>query len=200
MSVGIKARQWVAVHRKHHAFTDVDGDPHSPALLGWVRVQLTNVGLYRKVANDPEQVARYARDLPPDRWDKYLFDHAFLGLGLGIVLLCVLLGPVWGIVAALFHAVTYVGLSGAVNAVGHTFGRQPFDNSATNLQWLAFLTAGEGLHNNHHAAPTSAKLSHRKIEIDPAWWFIATFRKLGWVKIRLDKVVLAPSQASRTAA
>ncbi len=87
-----------------------------------------------------------------------------------------------------------------MNAVGHTFGRQPFENSARNLQWLAFLTAGEGLHNNHHAAPTSAKLAMRKIEIDPAWWFIATFRKLGWVKIRLDKVVLAPVAPARTAA
>jgi stearoyl-CoA desaturase (delta-9 desaturase) len=199
MSTGIRPRQWVAVHRKHHAFTDVEGDPHSPALLGWTRVQLTNVALYRKVANDPEQVARYARDLPADRWDRILFDHAFLGLGVGIALLVVVLGPVWGIVAALFHAVTYLGLSGAVNAVGHTFGRQPFANSATNLQWLAFLTAGEGLHNNHHAAPTSAKLSFRKIEIDPAWWFIAAFRRLGWVTIRLDKVVFAPASTRRAA-
>jgi stearoyl-CoA desaturase (delta-9 desaturase) len=200
MSVGIRPRQWVAVHRKHHAFTDVEGDPHSPALLGWGRVQLTNVALYRKVANDPEQVARYARDLPADRWDRILFDHAFLGLGIGIVFLCVVLGPIWGIVASLFHAVTYLALSGAVNAAGHTFGRQPFENSARNLQWLAFLTAGEGLHNNHHAAPTSAKLAMRKIEIDPAWWFIAMFRKLGWVKVRLDKVVLAPVAPARTAA
>jgi stearoyl-CoA desaturase (delta-9 desaturase) len=158
------------------------------------------VALYRKVANDPEQVTRYARDLPADRWDRILFDHAFLGLGIGIVFLCVVLGPIWGIVASLFHAVTYLALSGAVNAVGHTFGRQPFENSARNLQWLAFLTAGEGLHNNHHAAPTSAKLAMRKIEIDPAWWFIAMFRKLGWVKIRLDKVVLAPVAPARTAA
>src|SRR3712207_6329057 len=70
---GIKPRQWVAVHRKHHAFTDVEGDPHSPLLLGWVRVQLGNVGLYRKVATDDAQVARYARDLPADRWDRALF-------------------------------------------------------------------------------------------------------------------------------
>src|ERR1700716_3934977 len=84
ITVGIKPREWVAVHRKHHAFTDVEGDPHSPKLLGWLRVQLTNAALYRKVANDPEQVRRYARDLPPDRWDRLVFDHAFVGLGIGI--------------------------------------------------------------------------------------------------------------------
>jgi stearoyl-CoA desaturase (delta-9 desaturase) len=188
------------VHRKHHAFTDVEGDPHSPVLLGWVRVQLTNVALYRKVANDPEQVNRYAKDLPPDKWDRYMFDHALVGLAIGIGFLCVVLGPVWGLVAAAFHAVTYLALSGAVNAVGHHFGRKPYENSATNLQWLAFLTAGEGLHNNHHAAPTSAKLALRRPEIDPAWWFISVFRRLGWVTIRLDRVVLARVPASRTAA
>jgi stearoyl-CoA desaturase (delta-9 desaturase) len=188
------------VHRKHHAYTDVEGDPHSPALLGWWRVQLTNAALYRKVATDPEQVNRYAKDLPPDKWDRYVFDHGFIGLAIGIVGLCVVLGPVWGLVAAAFHAVTYLALSGAVNAVGHHFGRKPYDNTATNLQWLAFLTAGEGLHNNHHAAPTSAKLALRRLEIDPAWWFITAFRKLGWVKIRLDKVVLSQPHASRSAA
>src|SRR5438132_2249372 len=84
LTTGIRPRQWVAVHRKHHAFTDVDGDPHSPVLRGWVRVQLGNVGLYRKVSNDPEQVARYARDLPADRWDRALFGHAWLALSSGI--------------------------------------------------------------------------------------------------------------------
>src|SRR5438067_11397420 len=83
LTTAIRPRQWVAVHRKHHAFTDVEGDPHSPRLLGWVTVQFGNVGLYRKVANDPVQVRRYARDLPRDRWDRVLFDRSWLGLGIG---------------------------------------------------------------------------------------------------------------------
>src|SRR5438105_13969265 len=62
ITTGIRPRQWVAVHRKHHAFTDVEGDPHSPVLLGYPRVQFGNVGLYRKVAKDRMAVARYARD------------------------------------------------------------------------------------------------------------------------------------------
>ncbi|HVA44204.1 MAG TPA: fatty acid desaturase, partial [Acidimicrobiales bacterium] len=74
LSTGIRPRQWVAVHRKHHAFTDVEGDPHSPVILGYAKVQLGNVGLYRKAAKDETLVAKYARDLPADRWDRVLFD------------------------------------------------------------------------------------------------------------------------------
>ena len=70
--------------------------------------------------------------------------------------------------AAPVHMVAYLGLSGAVNAVAHTFGRRPYDSSATNVQWLAFLTAGAGLHNNHHAAPTSARFSLGRFEFAPA--------------------------------
>ena len=172
LTVGIKPREWVAVHRKHHAYTDVEGDPHSPVLLGWVRVELTNAALYRKVARDPEQVARYAKDLPQDRWDRVLFDHGFLGLTIGIAFMVVVFGPVIALTAALVHATTYLLMNAAVNSIGHTFGRRPYGNSATNLQWLAWLTGGEGLHNNHHEAPTSARFAHRRGEIDPSWWSI----------------------------
>jgi len=79
ITTGIKPRQWVAVHRKHHAFTDVEGDPHSPVMTSYAAVQFGNVGMYRRVANDKVTVARYARDLPPDRWDRVLFDHALAG-------------------------------------------------------------------------------------------------------------------------
>ncbi len=185
-TTGIRPRQWAAVHRKHHAFTDTDDDPHSPLQLGWLRVQLTNVMLYRKVARDREQVVRYARDLPQTRLDRYLLDHALVGLGLMTLVLVLVLGPLAGGVAAISHVLLYLGLSGSVNAIAHTFGRRPFQNSATNLQWLAFLTAGEGLHNNHHAAPTSARFSLNPGEIDPAWLSIRVLRRLGWVRVRHD--------------
>jgi stearoyl-CoA desaturase (delta-9 desaturase) len=187
MTVGIKPREWVAVHRKHHAYTDVEGDPHSPVLLGWVRVELTNAALYRKVARDPEQVARYAKDLPRDRWDRVLFDHGFLGLAVGIGLLVVVFNPIVAAVAAVVHTVTYLLMNAAVNSIGHTFGRRPYGNSATNLQWLAWLTGGEGLHNNHHAAPTSARLAFRRGEYDPSWPFIRFLRRFGWARVRHDR-------------
>ncbi|MGH9209413.1 MAG: fatty acid desaturase [Acidimicrobiales bacterium] len=199
-TTGLRPREWAAVHRRHHAFTDTDGDPHSPRLLGWLRVQLSNAALYRRAARDGETVSRYARDIPRDGWDRVLFDRSWLGLGIGITLLIVVLGPVWGIVAALWHTVCYLSLNAAVNSLGHTFGRQPNDNSATNLQWLAWLTGGEGLHNNHHAAPTTAKLAFRSREIDPAWPVIRSLRRLGWATVRHehppDRSDRAPAQAA----
>lgn len=186
ITTGIEPREWAAVHRRHHAFTDAAGDPHSPARLGWVRVQLTNAALYRRAARDGVTVARFARDLPADRWDRVLFDRSWPGLGIGLLALTAALGPLWAAVAALTHVVLYLALNGAINAVTHTFGARPLDNSGTNLQWLAWLTGGEGLHNNHHAAPTSARLAFRRGEYDPAWPVIRALRRLGWAQVRHD--------------
>ena len=85
---------------------------------------------------------RYAKDLPPDRLDKLLFDHAFLGLGVGIGALCLLLGWRWGLLAAAVHALSYLALNAAINAVGHSFGKKSYPNTAFNNQWLAFVTGG----------------------------------------------------------
>src|SRR5262249_41524333 len=90
------------------------------------------------------------------------------------------------------HAVTYLMANAAVNAVGHHFGRRPYENTGTNLVWLAIITGGEGHHNNHHAAPTSARLGHKWWEIDWGWWAICVFRALGLAKVRLERVVFTP--------
>ena len=189
VTTGIRPRQWVAVHRKHHAHVDTSDDPHSPAVLGWWKVQSQNVFLYRAAAQDRETVAKYAKDLPQKRWDRRLFDHALIGLGILVALLMVLLGPIAGLVAAGLHFVFYLALSGAVNGPGHHFGRRTFSGtSATNLRWLTVLTAGEGLHNHHHAAPTSARFARTWSELDFGWWVIRALRGLGLATVRHDDV------------
>jgi stearoyl-CoA desaturase (delta-9 desaturase) len=195
ITTGMRPREWVAVHRKHHAATDTVDDPHSPAVVGFWRVQLGNVGLYRRSAADPTTTGKYARDLPADRLDRIAFDHALAGLGIGIALLVVTMGalgfPLWvGGLAAGLHAVLYVMLSGAINAVGHRFGKQPYGNSATNGQVLALVTGGEGLHNNHHAAPTSARFSLHRGELDPGWWLVRALVALRLAQVRHDDVKL----------
>ena len=184
ISTGMRAREWVAVHRRHHASSDTPDDPHSPLVLGFWRVQLANAALYRRTARDGETVAKYARDLPPDAWDRILFDRAWLGLGIGITVLCLVVGVPTGLLAAAVHLVAYIGLSGAINAVGHTHGSRPHDNKATNGRLLALITAGEGLHNNHHAMPTSARFSQRFGEIDPGWWVVRVLSFLGLAQVR----------------
>ncbi|HVM40767.1 MAG TPA: fatty acid desaturase [Acidimicrobiia bacterium] len=183
LTTGIKPRQWVAVHRYHHATSDTEDDPHSPLYQGFWRVQLGNAVLYRHALKDGVLVRKYARDLPPDRLDRLAFDRGFLGLGIGITVLVLLLGWQTGLVAAVLHTALYLLLNAAINAVGHMWGRRPYDNVATNNQWLALITAGEGLHNNHHAAPTSARLALDRGQIDPAWFVI-----LGLVRLRLAEV------------
>jgi stearoyl-CoA desaturase (delta-9 desaturase) len=177
---GMKPREWAAVHRRHHAATDTADDPHSPLVLGFWRVQLANAALYRRTARDGVTVDRYAKDLQPDWLDRWFYDKAWLGLGLGVTALCHILGWQTGLLAAVVHMVSYLGLSGSVNAVGHTMGRRPHDNSATNGRLLALITAGEGLHNNHHDAPTSARFARAPGEIDPGWWAVRT---LSWFRL-----------------
>lgn len=190
VTTGIKRRQWVAVHRKHHAFTDVDGDPHSPLLEGFAAVQFGNAVMYRKALQHNDIVGRYAKDLAPDAWDRVLFDRAWIGLGLGIGAMCWVLGWELGLAAAVVHTVVYLLLNAAINAVGHTWGHKPYANTSTNNQWLAWLTAGEGLHNNHHAAPTSARLALHRGEVDPGWWLIRSLARLRLATVRHAEVKL----------
>ena len=194
ITTGIRPREWVAVHRMHHAHSDEEGDPHSPRLLGFSMVQFANAYLYRRTAARPEVIAKYAKDLAPDRWDRRFFDHSLAGLAIGITFLFVLLGPWYGLLASGLHAAGYLLLSGAVNAIGHMWGRRPAPNFAGNSQWLAWLTAGEGLHNNHHALPTAARLAFERGEIDPAWWVVKLMERLGWATVRLQPAVVRARQ------
>ena len=180
MTTGIVPREWVAVHRKHHAFTDEHGDPHSPLLEGLWKVQLGNVFYYLRELRDPTLVPKYARDLTKhDIWDRAMFNYGWVGLGLGITILCLLIGWGWGLFAAGLHAFMYVFvLSSSINGLCHFIGYKNFNNTATNIKVIAWLTGGEGYHNNHHGFPRSPKFSFRRGEIDPAWPVIKLLTKI----------------------
>ena len=180
ITTGINTREWVAVHRKHHAFTDEEGDPHSPWLAGFWSVQLGNVFHYAREARTPGVLQKYARDIEDDWWERTLFRYTLLGPALGIVALCSVIGIGWGLLAAAIHGVTYVFvLSSSINGLCHYHGYKNFDNTATNIRLLALLTGGEGLHNNHHGFPRSPKFSVKRSEFDPAWSVIWLLTKLG---------------------
>lgn len=176
VTTGIRPREWAGVHRRHHASVDTEDDPHSPAVRGFWRVQLLNIVMYHRAAHDHARVERYTHDIKPNWLDKFIFDRETVGPLLGLALLCLVFGWQIGVIAGALHLVFYVGLNGAVNSVGHTSGRRPNENSATNGLLLGLLTAGEGFHNNHHALPTAARFSWRPLEFDPAWWLIRTLR------------------------
>jgi len=170
-TTGQNRREWVAVHRKHHAFTDTERDPHSPLVHGFWKIQLWNVYYYVREARNPETLARWAKDIRDDVWDRVLFNKGTLGGVVGIAAAMLVLGPGWGLLLAVSHFVLYVFvLAPSINGLGHWWGRRNFgNNSATNLRVLAWLTGGESLHNNHHAYPSSPKFSMGRFEFDPSW-------------------------------
>ena len=184
LTTGIVPREWVAVHRKHHAHTDEDGDPHSPKLVGFWRVQLGNVFYYVKEARNPETVTTYAKDMAgSDFWDRIAFNYGGAGMLIGTALLCTFLGW-WGLFTAGFSGFMYVFvLSPSINGLCHHYGYKNFDNTAGNFRSIALLTGGEGLHNNHHGRPRAAKFSVRASEIDPAWPVIRVMEALGLAKV-----------------
>ncbi|MFQ5694993.1 MAG: fatty acid desaturase, partial [Terriglobia bacterium] len=131
-------------------------------------------------ARDPAMVARYAPDIGRDWLDRHVFRYGLVGLLLGLAVFVFLLGPLWGVPAFLVQAGAYIFLNAVINGACHAVGKQHFENTATNLRSVALITAGEGLHNNHHAYPTSARFSFRGGEFDPSWPVI---RLLTWLRL-----------------
>ena len=181
---GQSRREWVAVHRKHHTFADREGDPHSPRLLGFWKVQLWNVYYYVREARSADTVQKFAGDVTSDWWERHVFSRGWTGLGLGSALVCLALGWWQGVVAMLGHGLLYVFvLAPLINGLGHWRGAQNFRNTAYNSRILAWLTGGESLHNNHHAFPRSPKFSLRRSELDPSWIAIRVLAALKLVVV-----------------
>lgn len=196
LTTGQSRQEWVAVHRKHHTFTDREGDPHSPRLLGFWRVQLFNVAYYMREARNAETLETFAPDLRPDRLDRALFSRGTLGLVVGLSLLCALLGFWPGLIAGLTHAVLYVFvMAPLINALGHWRGSKNFENTAYNRRVLAWITGGESLHNNHHAHPRSPKFSMRRSEFDPSWLVIRALAAVRLLAIQGPSVAWASASA-----
>jgi stearoyl-CoA desaturase (delta-9 desaturase) len=186
---GIVPREWAAVHRKHHHFPDQEGDPHSPRILGLWKVLLGNFFLYRKEAANPATLRKYTPDYKPDLIDRVPL--AGLGAVIGLAILMLAFGWLWGAVAWLVHVVLYIFINAMINGLGHAVGYRNYDNEATNLRWLAWISAGEGLHNNHHEYPTAARLSMRCGEFDPAWPLIRALEKLKLARVRPEPLAKA---------
>jgi stearoyl-CoA desaturase (delta-9 desaturase) len=183
LTTGIIVREWVAVHRKHHAHTDEEGDPHSPVLEGFWPIQWGNVFYYIREARNRETVEKYAKDVKRDLWDKLLFDHGVTGFVVGTAILCLIMGW-WGLLSAVVAGVLYVFvLSSSINGLCHHMGYKNYENTAGNFRSIAWITGGEGLHNNHHGHPRSPKFSVRRSEIDPAWPLLRALELVGLAKL-----------------
>lgn len=186
---GIMPREWAAVHRKHHHFSDKEGDPHSPYIYGLWTVLFGNYFFYQKEVKNSATIRKYTPDYKPNWVDRIPFIR--FGVYGGLAIFMALFGWKWGIAAWVFHIVLYVFLNSMINSLCHMIGYRNYDNLATNLKWVAWLTGGEGLHNNHHEYPSSARFSMRSHEFDPAWVLIRILESVGLAKIRPEPIAKA---------
>jgi stearoyl-CoA desaturase (delta-9 desaturase) len=190
---GMLTKEWVAVHRKHHAFCETPDDPHSPQIFGLKKVLLEGAELYRIEKNKPETLEKYGRGAPDDWLERNVYLRFPWG---GIVLTFTADLVLFGVPGITIFAIQMISMplfaAGVINGLGHHSGYRNFecDDAATNLLPWGFLVGGEELHNNHHAFPTSAKFSVRRWEFDIGWLYICILRALKLAKV--NKVAPRP--------
>lgn len=200
LATGIVPREWAAVHRKHHKFSDQEGDPHSPYIEGLWKVLFLNFLMYRRETKNEETIQKFTPHWRNDLIDRIPYSGK-IGPYVGIAIMALAFGPLFhlafwpgaalGIASWYLNAGIYILLNSMINSVCHKIGYRNFDNKATNLQWVAWITAGEGLHNNHHEFPTSARMKAFKWEIDPAWLVIRLMAKLGLAEYQKNTLARA---------
>jgi stearoyl-CoA desaturase (delta-9 desaturase) len=187
LTTGMVTKQWVAIHRKHHRFSDEQGDPHSPHVFGLWRVLTQGALLYHEASKDKDMVNAYGVGTPADWVELHLYTaHSRLGIGILLLLNCWLFG--W--VGALIWGIQMIWIpfwaAGVINGLAHWWGYRngsTSDHSRNIIPW-GIVVGGEELHNNHHLQPASPKLSQRWFEFDIGWLYINIFSRLGLLKIK----------------
>lgn len=195
LTTGMETRQWVAVHRKHHAFADREGDPHSPTVEGFWAIVLGGVFFYRRAIKDPDMIEKYGRGCPDDWIERNLYSRfSYFGVLLMLGLDLFFFGWGIGLLAWSAMAIWIPILGNVINGIGHALGYRNFttkDDSRNMYPWGIWIV-GEELHNNHHADPRSAKFKAFWWEFDIGWIYIRLLSSL-----RLARVVYARDVSGR---
>jgi stearoyl-CoA desaturase (delta-9 desaturase) len=188
LTTGISTREWVAIHRKHHARCETPDDPHSPQVEGLRKVLLEGAELYRAEARNEETLRKYGRGTPDDWLERRVYGaaHNYLGIVLMVFLFLLLFG-IPGIIMIAVQLVSQPLLAaGIINGVGHYAGYRNFEcaDASRNVVPWGLLVGGEELHNNHHAFPSSARFSVRRWEFDIGWAMLRVLSVLGLARVR----------------
>ena len=186
LTTSMITREWVAIHRKHHAKCETEEDPHSPMHKGIGTVFWRGVELYREARGMRADIEQYGKGTPADWIERRLYTPlATLGPVVLLVVQFTLFGA-WGVAMwAIQMAWIPFWAAGVVNGLGHWWGYRNFEttDTATNLTPWALWIGGEELHNNHHAFPSSAKFALRRWEVDIGWTVIKGLEKVGLAKV-----------------
>jgi stearoyl-CoA desaturase (delta-9 desaturase) len=193
LTTGMITRQWVAIHRCHHVYSDRVGDPHSPHIYGIWRVLFSGTFLYSNAAKNQDIIDRYGIGTPDDWIERNIYTPSnFAGVSIMLLIDLALFGP-WG---AVIWGIQMIWIpfwaAGVINGLAHWIGYRNYDSDSTprvkdgshNLCNLGIVVGGEELHNNHHADPSNPKLSHRWFEFDIGWMWLKIFEFLRLAKIR----------------
>ncbi len=186
LTTGMRTREWVAIHRKHHAKCETPDDPHSPQILGLRKVLWQGAELYRREAANAQTLEIYGRGTPDDWMERNVYRHSGLGLGLMFAADLVLFGLAGITIWALQMLWIPFWAAGVINGVGHYWGYRNYEcrDAATNIVPWGILVGGEELHNNHHAYASSAKLSLKWWEFDIGWLYIRALAALRLAQVK----------------
>ncbi|MHC8943273.1 DesA family fatty acid desaturase [Advenella incenata] len=187
LTTGMVTREWVAIHRKHHAKCEREGDPHSPMIYGIDRVLWKGAELYREEAANEETVKRFSHGTPDDWMERNVYSrHTTLGIFTMLAIDLLLFGALGLTVWAVQMAWIPFWAAGVVNGLGHYIGYRNFSSpdTSTNLFPIGIIIGGEELHNNHHAYGTSAKFSSKWYEFDIGWGYIRILQALRLAQVK----------------
>jgi len=187
LTTGMVTKEWTAIHRKHHAKCEREGDPHSPVVYGIKKVFWQGSELYRAEAKNQETLDRFGHNTPNDWIERKLYTrHSALGVSIMLILDVALFGAFGLTVWAIQMAWIPVTAAGIINGIGHWWGYRNFEaqDASTNVSPWGIIIGGEELHNNHHTYPTSAKLSVKPYEFDIGWAYIRGLQALGLATVK----------------
>ncbi|MBC7955428.1 MAG: fatty acid desaturase [Cytophagales bacterium] len=187
LGTGMVTKEFVSIHRKHHAKCETEEDPHSPQTRGIKTLLLRGTELYRAESKNAETMVKYGHGTPDDWIERNLYTrYTWQGVGLLLIIDLMLFGAIGLTVWAVQMAWIPVMATGIINGIGHYWGYRNFESAdaSTNVVPWGILIGGEELHNNHHTYATSAKFSVKKYEFDIGWVYIRGLEMLGLAKVR----------------
>ncbi|MCA3227059.1 MAG: fatty acid desaturase [Burkholderiales bacterium] len=186
LTTGMQTREWVSIHRKHHAKCETAEDPHSPQTRGLKKVLCEGAELYMAESQNAETLAKYSHGTPNDWAERNVYSRfTWHGCGVMLGLDLILFGAaglaIWGVQMMWIPLLA----AGVINGIGHFWGYRNFDapDASTNIVPWGILIGGEELHNNHHTFPTSAKLSSKWYEFDIGWLYIRLMQSVGLARV-----------------
>ena len=187
LGTGQVTKEWVSIHRKHHAKCETTEDPHSPQTRGIETVLWKGAELYRAESRNLETMAKFGHGTPNDWIERNLYTRfSWQGVGLMMIINLALFGAAGLAVWAVQMIWIPVTAAGIINGIGHYWGYRNFEapDASTNISPWGIMIGGEELHNNHHTYPTSAKFSVKPYEFDIGWVYIRALEKIGLATVK----------------